>query len=61
MKNRPLLEVDFAESGMDAGSIVYTINVSRVEGLSEHHFTELLETIDAALKRSSTLGGSHHN
>ncbi len=56
----PLIAIEFEHSGIDAGTIGYTIQVKRVQDLSDADFQELLDTIEA-LKVSLTLSGRHQN
>ncbi len=55
----PLIAIDFERSGVDAGTIVYTIQNGRVRDLSDADFEDLLECVNS-LKRSASLSGDHH-
>lgn len=59
-EHRPLIVIDFERSGVDSGTIGYTIQVARVRNLSDADFQELLETIES-LKDACSLSGDHQN
>lgn len=54
-RQQPMIAIDFERSGIDAGTIGYTIKDAEVRNLSDSDFEDLLQTIqvlESSLERS---------